>query len=90
MDGTELADSIIVNPHKWMFVPLDFSVLFVRQPGLLRSVFALTPGGFGPLLSQDWVGSEDGGVEEAFEPGPAELPDIAGQRLVHLTRRLHR
>ena len=37
------ADSVIVNPHKWMFVPLDFSVLFVRRPELLRTVFALTP-----------------------------------------------
>jgi aromatic-L-amino-acid decarboxylase len=43
MDGAELADSVIVNPHKWMFVPLDFSVLFVRQPETLRSVFARTP-----------------------------------------------
>jgi aromatic-L-amino-acid decarboxylase len=43
MDGTDLADSVIVNPHKWMFVPLDFSVLFMRRPELLRSVFALTP-----------------------------------------------
>jgi aromatic-L-amino-acid decarboxylase len=43
MDGAELADSVIVNPHKWMFVPLDFSVLFVRQPEMLRTVFARTP-----------------------------------------------
>jgi aromatic-L-amino-acid/L-tryptophan decarboxylase len=43
MDGAELADSVIVNPHKWMFVPLDFSVLFVRDPEILRAVFARTP-----------------------------------------------
>ena len=43
MDGAELADSVIVNPHKWMFVPLDFSVLFVQRPDLLRAVFARTP-----------------------------------------------
>ena len=43
MAGAELADSVIVNPHKWMFVPLDFSVLFMRHPELLRTVFALTP-----------------------------------------------
>jgi aromatic-L-amino-acid decarboxylase len=43
MDGAEHADSVIVNPHKWMFVPLDFSVLFVRRPEILRAVFALTP-----------------------------------------------
>ncbi len=43
MEGTELADSVVVNPHKWMFVPLDFSALFVRRPELLRAVFSLTP-----------------------------------------------
>ena len=43
MDGAELADSVVVNPHKWLFVPLDFSALFVRRPELLRAVFALTP-----------------------------------------------
>jgi len=43
MEGVELADSVVVNPHKWMFVPLDFSALFVRRPDLLRAVFALTP-----------------------------------------------
>jgi aromatic-L-amino-acid/L-tryptophan decarboxylase len=43
MAGAELADSVIVNPHKWMFVPLDFSVLYTRHPDVLRSVFSLTP-----------------------------------------------
>jgi aromatic-L-amino-acid decarboxylase len=43
MDGVGLADSVVVNPHKWMFVPLDFSVLFMRRAELLRSVFAITP-----------------------------------------------
>jgi aromatic-L-amino-acid decarboxylase len=43
MDGAELADSVVVNGHKWLFVPLDFSVLYVRRPELLRALFALTP-----------------------------------------------
>ncbi len=43
MEGVERADSVVVNPHKWMFVPLDFSALFVRRPELLRAVFSLTP-----------------------------------------------
>ena len=42
-DGLQHADSIVVNPHKWLFVPLDFSVLYVRDPVLLRSVFSNTP-----------------------------------------------
>ncbi|MEO6209460.1 MAG: pyridoxal-dependent decarboxylase [Gemmatimonadaceae bacterium] len=43
MAGAELADSVVVNGHKWLFVPLDFSALFTRRPEVLRSVFALTP-----------------------------------------------
>jgi aromatic-L-amino-acid decarboxylase len=43
MAGTDAADSIEVNPHKWLFVPLDFSVLYTRRPDMLRAVFALTP-----------------------------------------------
>src|SRR5438067_3516561 len=41
--GWSEADSIIINPHKTVFVPLDFSVLFVRDLERLRNVFALTP-----------------------------------------------
>jgi aromatic-L-amino-acid decarboxylase len=43
MSGVELADSIVVNPHKWLFVPLDFSVLYVKKPELLRATFSLVP-----------------------------------------------
>ncbi len=43
MAGAELADSVVVNGHKWLFVPLDFSALYMRRPEVLRSVFALTP-----------------------------------------------
>jgi aromatic-L-amino-acid decarboxylase len=43
LDGVERADSVVVNPHKWLFVPLDFSALYVRRPEALRAVFALTP-----------------------------------------------
>ena len=43
MKGVEAADSIVVNPHKWLFVPLDFSALYVRRPELLRATFSLVP-----------------------------------------------
>jgi aromatic-L-amino-acid decarboxylase len=43
MAGVEQADSVVVNPHKWMFVPLDFSALYTRHPDELRAVFSLTP-----------------------------------------------
>jgi len=42
-DGWEQADSIIVNPHKWMFTPIDCSVLFCQRPELLKQAFSLTP-----------------------------------------------
>ena len=42
-DGWERADSIVVNPHKWMFVPIDCSVLYTRRPDLLKRAFSLVP-----------------------------------------------
>ena len=41
--GWELADSIIVNPHKWLFTPIDCSVLFCRKPEILKQAFSLVP-----------------------------------------------
>jgi aromatic-L-amino-acid decarboxylase len=41
--GWEEADSIVINPHKTLFVPLDFSVLYVRDLERLRRVFTLVP-----------------------------------------------
>jgi aromatic-L-amino-acid decarboxylase len=41
--GWSDADSVVVNPHKSLFVPLDFSVLYVRDLERLRRVFMLVP-----------------------------------------------
>jgi len=41
--GWDMADSIVINPHKTLFVPLDFSVLYVRDLERLRRVFTLVP-----------------------------------------------
>lgn len=41
--GWDEADSIVVNPHKMLFVPFDFSVLYVRRIERLRRVFTLVP-----------------------------------------------
>jgi aromatic-L-amino-acid/L-tryptophan decarboxylase len=43
LDGVEAADSLVVNPHKWMFVPVDLSVLYTPHEGLLRRAFSLIP-----------------------------------------------
>jgi aromatic-L-amino-acid/L-tryptophan decarboxylase len=41
--GWELADSIGVNPHKWLGVPMDCSVLWTRRPDDFRNAFSLVP-----------------------------------------------
>ena len=43
LDGCNRADSFVVNPHKWMFVPVDVSVLYTRKPDILRRAFSLVP-----------------------------------------------
>ena len=41
--GWERADSIVVNPHKWLFTPLDASLLLTRRMPVLREAFSLVP-----------------------------------------------
>src|SRR5437868_13016432 len=42
LDGVERADSLVVNPHKWMGVPTDISVLYTRHPEILKRAFSLS------------------------------------------------
>ena len=42
-NGIESADSIVINPHKWFFTPIDCSVLYTRKPDMLRHTFSLIP-----------------------------------------------
>ena len=41
--GWERADSIVVNPHKWLFVPVDLSACYTRRMDVLRAAFSLVP-----------------------------------------------
>jgi aromatic-L-amino-acid decarboxylase len=41
--GWEHADSIVVNPHKWLFVPVDLSAFFCRRMDVVRQTFSLVP-----------------------------------------------
>ncbi len=43
LDGCERADSLVLNPHKWLFTPFDLSVLYCRHMHLLRRAFSLVP-----------------------------------------------
>jgi len=41
--GCERADSIVVNPHKWLFTPFDLSVLYCKDLNALKDAFSLVP-----------------------------------------------
>jgi aromatic-L-amino-acid decarboxylase len=41
--GWEKADTIVVNPHKWLFTPIDASAFFFRDPEALRRAFSVVP-----------------------------------------------
>jgi aromatic-L-amino-acid decarboxylase len=41
--GCDRADSLVLNPHKWLFTPFDLSVLYCRHLDLLRRAFSLVP-----------------------------------------------
>ena len=43
LKGCEHADSLVTNPHKWLFTPVDISVLYTRHPDVLRRTFSLVP-----------------------------------------------
>ena len=43
MAGCPQADSVVVNPHKWLFTPFDLSAFYSRRMDALRAAFALTP-----------------------------------------------
>lgn len=42
-DGVARADSLVVNPHKWLFTPIDCSAFYTRRPEVLKRAFALVP-----------------------------------------------
>jgi aromatic-L-amino-acid decarboxylase len=41
LDGAAQADSLVVNPHKWLFTPVDLSVLYTRRPNVMRRMLSL-------------------------------------------------
>jgi glutamate/tyrosine decarboxylase-like PLP-dependent enzyme len=43
LDGVGRADSVTLDPHKWLAQPFEAGGLLVRQPGLLERAFALRP-----------------------------------------------
>jgi aromatic-L-amino-acid decarboxylase len=43
LKGCDRADSLVTNPHKWLFTPVDVSALYTRRPEILRRAFSLVP-----------------------------------------------
>lgn len=68
--GWERADSIVINPHKWMFTPMCASLLYTRRPASLREAFSLVP----EYLRSD-VGDDRGALDgtDASEPTPIDF-----------------
>ncbi|MFZ0996118.1 MAG: pyridoxal-dependent decarboxylase [Candidatus Dormiibacterota bacterium] len=71
--GAERADSLVVNPHKWLFTPLDCSVLYTQKPEVLKRAFSLVP---------EYLATPEAGRESGF--GARNLMDYG----VSLGRRM--
>ncbi|UCH65630.1 MAG: amino acid decarboxylase [Ignavibacterium sp.] len=41
-EGIEDVDSVVVNPHKWMFTPIDLSAFYTSKPYMLKKAFSLS------------------------------------------------
>jgi aromatic-L-amino-acid decarboxylase len=60
MPGIERADSLVLNPHKWLFTPVGCSVLYVRDQALLREAFSLIP---------EYLRTDEAGVTNLMDLG---------------------
>ncbi len=60
LDGCARADSLVVNPHKWLFTPFDLSAFYSRRMDIVRRTFALTP---------DYLTSPESGVRNLMDTG---------------------
>ncbi len=63
LDGVDKADSLVVNPHKWLFTPFDCSAFYVRRPEVLKRAFSLVPEYLVTREQDDVVNYMDYGVQ---------------------------
>lgn len=57
--GIELADSLVIDPHKWLFSPLDCSALIYRDPAVAREAFTQTAAYLDPFQAAGEVNPSD-------------------------------
>jgi aromatic-L-amino-acid/L-tryptophan decarboxylase len=62
LDGAELADSIVINPHKWLFTPMDCSCFWTRRPDAVFRAFSASP---------EYMPEREGTVTDLKDYGPA-------------------
>jgi len=77
LDGAELADSIVVNPHKWLFTPMDCSCFWTRRPDVVFSAFSASP---------EYMPEREGGVVDLKDYGPALGRRFRGLKLLAVLR----
>ena len=63
LEGVDRAQSLVVNPHKWMFTPFDCSVLYVRDEDVLARAFTLVPEYLRTREDEEVVNYNDYGVQ---------------------------
>ena len=63
LDGVENADSLVVNPHKWLFTPIDCSAFYTKHPVVLKRAFSLVPEYLVTREQDDVVNLMDYGVQ---------------------------
>ena len=51
--GLDRADSLVLDPHKWLFQPYDIGVLLVRRPGALERAFTMNPEYLADIVADD-------------------------------------
>jgi aromatic-L-amino-acid decarboxylase len=60
-EGVDRADSLVVNPHKWLFTPMDLSALYSPQLATVRDAFSLVP---------EYLRTPEEGVRNYMDYGP--------------------
>lgn len=61
MDGVDRASSVVVNPHKWLFTPIDLSAFYSRRLDVVRDAFSLVP---------EYLRTSDDSVRNYMDYGP--------------------